>query len=43
MQLDASSRMLIRHDFVNSKGLCIGQKTCQILQQRFKSDETTQS
>ena len=41
MTLDASSLMLIRHDCVNSKGLGDGQKAWQLLQQRFRSDETT--
>ena len=41
MTLDASSLMLIRHDCVNSKGLGDGQKAWKLLQQRFRSDETT--
>ena len=41
MTLDASSFMLIRHDCVNNKGLGDGQKAWQLLQQRFRSDETT--
>ena len=41
MTLHASSLMLIRHYFVNSKGLGDGQKAWQLLQQRFRSDETT--
>ena len=41
MKLDASSLMLIRHDWVNSKGFGDGQKAWQLLQQRFRSDETT--
>ena len=41
MTLDASSPMLIRHDCVNSKGLGEGQKAWLLLQQRFRSDETT--
>ena len=41
MTLDASSLMLIRHDWVNSKGFGDGQKAWQLLQQRFRSDETT--
>ena len=41
MILDASSLMLIRLDCVDSKSLGDGQKACQLLQQRFRSDETT--
>ena len=41
MTIDASSLMLIRHDFVNSNGLGDGQKAWQLLKQRFRSDETT--
>ena len=41
MTLDDSSLMLIRHDCVNSKGLGDCQKAWQLLQQRFRSDETT--
>ena len=40
MTLDASSLLLIRHDCVNSNGLGDGQKAWQLLQQRFRSDET---
>ena len=41
MTLDASSLMLIRHDCMNRKGLGDGQKAWLLLQQRFRSDETT--
>ena len=41
MTLDASSLILIRHDCVNSKCLRDGQKAWLLLQQRFRSDETT--
>ena len=41
MTIDASSLMLIRQDCVNSKGFGDVQKAWQLLQQRFRSDETT--
>ena len=40
MKVDASSLILIRYDCVNSRGLCDIQKAWQLLQQRFRSDET---
>ena len=40
MTPDASSLVVIRHDCVSSKGLGDGQKAWQLLQQRFRSDET---
>ena len=39
--LDASSLVLIRHDFVNSKGFGDGEKAWHFFQQRFRSDKTT--
>ena len=41
MTLDASSLILIRHDCVNSKCPRDRQKAWRLLQQRFRSDETT--
>ena len=41
MTLDAINLMLIRHDCVNSTGLGDCQKAWKLLQQRFRSDETT--
>ena len=41
MKLDASSLMLIPHYCVNNRGLGDCQKPWQLLQQRFRSDETT--
>ena len=40
MVLDSTSLMLIRHDCVDHKGLGDGHKAWQLLQQRFRSDET---
>ena len=41
MKLDASSLMLILHDCMNSKCLGDGRKAWQLLQQRFRCNETT--
>ena len=41
MTLDANSLMLVRHDCVNDSGLGNGQKAWSLLQQRFRSEETT--
>ena len=40
MTIDASGLMLLRHDCVNSMGIGDVQKAWQLLQKRFRSDET---